>query len=211
MAFVGAGSARPGAIYTGSPDKGKAIMKAITVIAIMLVVALLTTSCDSQPPFSADEAIRLAKEDSYKIPSPPSIYRPSGPAVGTGGYISSWPDEPGTKADVYGTCADLACSHPITLTTTVDINNGGYDVIFKSEWEVSASITKAHSWLFHVSADRNAMFVREEGDMLPPAPERGPLSRTATGCDNKQVAKSESPEQSLRSIRGLVALTSIAA
>jgi hypothetical protein len=145
------------------------------VIAVLIIIGLtsLLAGCDNQPSLTATDAIKLAKEDTYKIPSPPSIYHLNGPALGAVAYIKSWPDEPGSKKDVYASCMD--CHQPITFTTMINLADAGYDVTFKSEWQSLSGAVKAHTWLFNVSADRKAEFIREEGDTLPDEPEGAPL------------------------------------
>ena len=60
---------------------------------------------------------------------------------------------------------------PMILKTVLEAGTpqGSYEVIFQSEW-VSSNETLIHVWKFHVSENRQATFIGEEGDELPPLP-----------------------------------------
>jgi hypothetical protein len=118
------------------------------------------------------EIIQLAKSAADRLNSPPRIYQTSGNSV------SLWPDQPGELETTYGTRGmqlsgeDIfAGTLPMTLKTVLEAGTpqGSYEVIFQSEW-VSSNETLIHVWKFHVSADRQATFIGEEGDELPPLP-----------------------------------------
>ncbi len=118
------------------------------------------------------EVIRLAKSTATGLSSPPRIYQTSGNSV------SLWPDEPGELETTYGVGGmrlpgdDMfQGTHPMTLKTILKAGTaqGSYEVIFQSE-RVSSDRTLIHAWKFHISADRQATFINEAGDMLPPLP-----------------------------------------
>lgn len=118
------------------------------------------------------EIIQLAKSTADPLSSPPRIYQTSGNSV------SLWPDQPGEIETTYGVGGmqlpgdDIfQGTHPMTLKTILEAGTpqGSYDVIFQSE-RVSSNMTLIHVWKFHVSADRQATFIEEEGDVLPPLP-----------------------------------------
>ena len=118
------------------------------------------------------EIIQLAKSAAVRLKSPPRIYQTSGNSVGM------WPDQPGELKTTYGTRGmqtpgeDIFSGMlPMTLKTVLKASTppGSYEVIFQSEW-VTSNETLIHIWKFHVSADRQATFIEEEGAELPPLP-----------------------------------------
>ena len=117
------------------------------------------------------EIIQLAKNAATLLSSPPRIYATSGNSVGL------WPDQPGTVQASYGTGGAqpppgasffYSSTTPMTLRTLVEpMEAGNYSVIFQSTW-TEAGASRTHSWKFRVSADRQATFIGEDGDALPP-------------------------------------------
>ncbi len=145
---------------------------AIAVLTIVILTSMLV-SCDTQPSITAAEAIKLAKEATKTIASPPTIYAINEPKVGSGSAIKSWPDEPISATGKIDLCGD-GCYFPITFTTIITPAGGGseVDVTFMSTW-LGMRIDKraeSHEWLFHVYNDRHVDFIREEGDKLPQTP-----------------------------------------
>ena len=118
------------------------------------------------------EIIQLAKSAADPLSSPPRIYQTSGNS------ISLWPDQPGELETTYATGGMQLPGEdifegtlPMTLKTILEAGTpqGSYEVIFQSE-RVSSNKTLIHVWKFHVSADRQATFIGEEGDQLPQLP-----------------------------------------
>jgi hypothetical protein len=142
-------------------------------IIIVVGITCLLLGCDSQPPISPNEAIKLAKEFTKTISSPPTIYAINQPMIGAGSDIKFWPDEPISRTGRINLCGD-GCDFPITYTTIVTPVSGGpeVDVTFMSTWLGMRTDKQAesHEWLFHVNNDRTVDFIREEGDKLPQTP-----------------------------------------
>lgn len=118
------------------------------------------------------EIIQLAKNAVDQLSSPPRIYATSGNSM------SLWPDQPGAVDTSYATSGvqppprEAFFSHgsSMTLETLVQpMDAGNYNVIFQSTW-TEAGATRVHSWKFRVSANRQATFIGEDGDALPPLP-----------------------------------------
>jgi hypothetical protein len=143
-------------------------MKNSTLLVLVLAM-LLIGGCNSQPPLTPAEAIKLAKAAAAELQSPPRVYN-----AGDTSHIRSWPDVPGSKVVEYNSCGGDVCSTPITFTTIVTPSSGGseIDVTFISSWleRGTAGRAEAHRWLFHVNNDRHVDFIREEGDKLPEMP-----------------------------------------
>lgn len=128
----------------------------------------------NQNQLTVKEAIKLVKQAANTIESPPRIYASIGGVVG--GNLMSWPDQPGSVTTAYNTCGaapppGISCQKPMQLKVLVTSNkfNNGYNITFLSTWD-SDSRPYQHSWKFEINANRQVIFLGEEGDTLPPMP-----------------------------------------
>jgi hypothetical protein len=150
------------------------IRRIITQGLALVCLALLLAGCGG---ISQSEAIKIAKQAAGKLSSPPHVYREYvySPAYSDTADLRLWPDELGSNHSQYNVCGaepvepemKATCTHPITLTTSLTTNSG-QDVTFIISWPATRLLE--HSWLFHVSDDGKADFIKEEGDKLPQMP-----------------------------------------
>lgn len=140
-------------------------MKTAKLALSLICLALLLASCGGM---NDADAIKIAKQAAMKSQSPPRIYSNGGIEL-----IRYWPDQAESSQGHYNICGDTdpsidaSCTQPMTLTTSL-ASSSGYDVTFTISWP--GKPPQQHSWLFHVSDDGKANFVKEEGDKLPEMP-----------------------------------------
>lgn len=124
-----------------------------------------STSCGS---VSDVDAIKLAKQAAAKISNHPFLFGDNGRLGDKSGLIEGWPDQQGSIL-TQGGGSTYGFSVGVTLTTQAVSSGSGWDITFEEQWntpDVSGRLPQ-HSWLFHVSDDSKANFIKEQGDPLP--------------------------------------------